>query len=153
MTFFTIFLFCQIFFKSPQWYDVLFYENKQYYVYSKDIISATDYPFTPVIKKLYRNPAQKYKIDSLLTCVTSCNRGYVATWEIQNDSLKLKKLNNFKNGFSQVELDFIFEEQEIQNGVFANWFTGFIRLIESPYETDIIHYFIIKDGIVIKTRK
>lgn len=89
---------------------------------------------------------------------TACWRGYVGEWKIKDNKLYLIKLSaNLKD--KHVGLDYLFQGQ---NEVFAEWFTGELRIPQgemlqyihmgyaSIYEEDL--YLKIQDGILINSR-
>lgn len=93
---------------------------------------------------------------------TSCWRGYHGTWEIIDNKLFLIDLKghnvNYERGTHwKVGLDYLFPNQ---NKVFAEWFTGEIRISSGvklsyfpvpKYEFDLFLEF--KDGMLIGRRK
>lgn len=81
--------------------------------------------------KLYSNPLEPYlefKNKRVLNGIelemtnTACWRGYIATWEITNDSLFLVNVIR-RDGADQI-LTFNLKEEFGTNRVFAEWFTG-----------------------------
>ena len=58
---------------------------------------------------------------------TALVRGYIATWEIRNKKLYLASLVGFIENNKQVDLNYLFPKQ---TEVFANWFSGDIRIPE-----------------------
>jgi len=56
---------------------------------------------------------------------TSNWRGYYGTWEIINNKLYLIQLEAYIEGYEKVDLNYLFPGQ---NKVFANWFSGEIRV-------------------------
>ena len=52
-------------------------------------------------------------------------RGYIGTWEIRNKKLYLTSLVGFIQNNKQVDLNYLFPKQ---TEVFANWFSGDIRI-------------------------
>lgn len=81
---------------------------------------------------------------------TACWRGYYGQWEIKNNKLYLIELKAYLQGYREVGLDYLFPGQ---NTVFANWFSGKIRIPQgemldyvhmgyaSLYERDLILVF------------
>lgn len=81
---------------------------------------------------------------------TACWRGYYGQWEIKNNKLFLVELKAYLEGYREVGLDYLFPRQ---NKVFANWFSGEIRIPQgemldyvhmgyaSLYERDLILVF------------
>ena len=78
---------------------------------------------------------------------TAIVRGYIGNWEIKNNKLFLISLLGFIEDQEQVDLNFLFPDK---NEVFADWFTGDIRIpqgkmikkvklgYESTFEKDLI---------------
>jgi len=87
---------------------------------------------------------------------TALVRGYIGTWEIRNKKLYLASLVGFIENNEQVDLNYLFPKQ---TEVFANWFSGDIRIpdgkllekinlgYESVFEKDRILTF--NEGILI----
>jgi preprotein translocase subunit SecE len=81
---------------------------------------------------------------------TACWRGYYGQWEIKDNKLYLIELKAYLEGYREVGLDYLFPRQ---NTVFANWFSGKIRIPQgemldyvhmgyaSLYERDLILVF------------
>lgn len=67
---------------------------------------------------------QDYLADTLFdTRLTSCRRGYVALWQLMNDSLFLVNLFNPIDN-SELNWQAIFEKEGSKSPFFAHWFTG-----------------------------
>jgi hypothetical protein len=124
--------------------EVLVYNNTQYGMRA-----------TPLDD--YLKTRSNIKLDSPHT---ACWRGYIGTWEIQDDKLYLIDFRRFIQGNLESDLEFLFPEL---NKVFAQWFTGTIRLpigeciyrdysgYDSVYEKDI--FLEIKEGILLSERE
>jgi hypothetical protein len=56
---------------------------------------------------------------------SACWRGYIAKWEIFNNMLFLKSLNGTISDYKEVDMSYLFKDKK---QVFANWFTGTIRI-------------------------
>ncbi len=91
---------------------------------------------------IYTNPLEAYfenhpRPNSLFYEIglvsTATHRGYIAYWELQNDSLFLLKLQG-KSG--NIDLSLIFKDREITNKIFANWYSYSIL---HPYGR-LLHY-------------
>ena len=88
---------------------------------------------------------------------TACWRGYYGQWEIRDSKLYLIGLEAYIEGNTEVGLDYLFPNQNI---VFANWFSGEIRIPQgrmldyvhmgyaSLYERDLILAF--ENGLLYK---
>lgn len=124
---------------------------------------------TNPLEDYYSDPEKRprFMIEPFMT--SSGNwRGYVATWEIDDGKLFLKKINSWfcegetKESCRQVELAVIFPEKVLDGRVAANWFSGDLRIPDgkqlqyvhmgygSTYERDI--FYNVKDGKVGKAR-
>lgn len=96
-------------------------------------------------KLLIINNKDGFEIDGLSYPLSSCQlkmnwsgnnsgsntanfRGYIATWEIRNDSLFLVKMQN--SDFKEIPLIMLFHEVDIKNGLFASWYNGYFNAIE-----------------------
>jgi len=140
---------------TDQVYDSVVYNDTTYVIYSRNILEARDYPFDPLIWKFYKDTLTRYKVEYPIMAATNyCLRGYMAEWKIKNDSLLLK---NLKNGSGEeINLNYLFENRETENGVLADWFSGILRVIPvvesyyNWYDTKFITYiFVVKNGIII----
>jgi len=98
---------------------------------------------------IYSNPLESYfiernrpteflgKLDKNLS--TACWRGYIAYWELRNDSLFLVEIKN--SGTKEIiDLSIIFKDRDTTLGVFADWYTSSIM---QPFGK-LVHY--IHDG-------
>jgi hypothetical protein len=91
---------------------------------------------------------------------SACWRGYVGTWEIQENRLYLLDFRRFIEGSLESDLQFLFPEQD---KVFAHWFTDTIRLpmgeciyyshsgYDSVFEKDVFLEF--RDGVLISEKE
>jgi hypothetical protein len=79
--------------------------------------------------RMATEPLNQYlseKSDIKFVCnFTSCWRGYYGTWEIIDNKLYLIQLEAYIEGYEKVDLNYLFPGQ---NKVFANWFSGEIRI-------------------------
>ena len=87
---------------------------------------------------------------------TALVRGYIGTWKIKNKKLYLVSLIGFIESNEKVDLEYLFPNK---TEVFANWFSGDIRIpqgklhekinlgYESVFEKDLIFTF--NEGILI----
>ena len=155
--FFLSLLFVSKSFETEQVHDRIVYNDTTYIIYSRNLLEASDYPLEPLIWKLYRDTLTRHKLD-LFKHPSWCLRGYMAEWEIRNDSLMLIKL---KNGHGEeINLDSFFEDRNTKNGVFADWYNfGSLRVIPygppyNWYDIKFIAYvFRVHNGIVIFKHK
>ena len=93
---------------------------------------------------------------SFIYKTTALVRGYIGRWEIKNNKLFLVSLLGFIENNKQVDLNYLFPNQ---SEVFANWYTGKIRIPEgellkkinlgyaSVFEKD--RFLTFKEGILI----
>lgn len=73
---------------------------------------------------------------------TACYRGYVGTWEIQDNKLYLVKLVGYLDLFETLQLNDLFPHLS-EDRLFADWFTGelvlnggkMIEYVHSGYES------------------
>lgn len=89
-------------------------------------------------------------------CSNTANaKGYIATWEIRNDSLFLIKFQD--NCFKEIPLKMIFPSLNTLNGLFASWYNGQIVAITEnsflTYDKEIsakgrILYAFFKNGVI-----
>ncbi len=75
---------------------------------------------------LFENYVENYKlridiIDFFGGFNTACKRGYIAVWELRNDSLFLKSVRSCNDSKVTLNLDKTFAEKYINNEVFADW--------------------------------
>jgi hypothetical protein len=94
---------------------------------------------------------------SFVSPSTACWRGYFGQWEIRNNKLYLTGLKAYLEGYEEVGLEYLFPSQ---NEVFADWFSGEIRIPQgemldyvhmgysSLYERDLM--LVIENGVLVK---
>jgi hypothetical protein len=131
---------------TDQVLDMLQYKGKTYYIFSRNLLEPTknEYPLEQLITKLLGNPTQKAVVDSMIKCYRWCQRGYVAQWEVRNDSLFLRKIvygppviayvNGGYSPDTSFPLEKLFPNQNIANGVFAYWYSGLLSNIDENAE-------------------
>lgn len=120
-------------------------------IYKKESLSLCSNPLSPYLI----NNSFEFQSSS-----TACWRGYIGSWEIENDRLYLKKISgHLKNG-QDVTIETLFPG--FSSGVFAHWYSGELRCprgkllkyvhggYASQYEEDI--FILIKKGVVISER-
>jgi len=66
---------------------------------------------------------------------TALWRGYIGKWELKEDKLYLIEFNGIIEGYVNVDINFIFPGQP---SVFADWFTGEIRIPQGKL-IDYVH--------------
>lgn len=97
-------------------------------IYKSDIIYIDYYPFEDLVNyEVFKN-FMKYQ-ESTRCLSSDCWRGYIATWEIVNDSLFLTDMTDpcHKN----IKLELIFGKAKVKHGkVFAYWVT---KSIKAPF--------------------
>jgi hypothetical protein len=96
----------------------------------------------------------------LISQQNTCRRGYVGTWQIENDKLYLIDFKCYNKDHEEVGMDYIFPDQ---TKVFAGWYTGEIKIPQgkmlyyerlgymSIYEKDLFLNF--NKGILVATRE
>ena len=96
---------------------------------------------------------------SFIYKTTALVRGYIGTWEIKNKKLFLVSLLGFIENKEQVDLNYLFPNE---TEVFANWYSGEIRIPEgellkkinvgyaSVFEKD--RFLIFRKGVLISER-
>ena len=97
------------------------------------VYSTSQYPDYLIYKgdtlPIFANPLESYfdhhpRPDSLFekrgNRSTACWRGYIAYWELKNDSLFLLRVEGDK---ADIELPLIFNDKKIKGKVFANWYS------------------------------
>jgi len=117
----------------------------------------TSTPLQPYLESL--NKPSQFKFT-----VTSCWRGYVGTWELKGNKLFLIKLKGYRelkplNEVLEADLTYLFPGK---NEVFADWYTGTLRIPDgkmieyihmgfaSVYERDLYIKFF--NGVMIDYR-
>jgi hypothetical protein len=146
-------------FATDQIVDVILYNDTLYYIYSRNLLEARDYPLAPLINKLYaQDSISRQKADSLIKGGYSWNlRGYYAEWEIRNDSLILNSIKHPSSPPEDVPLSFLFEERDVANGVLADWYSGRLHITHrntyDAYFGNFVATFIIHHGCIIAVRE
>ncbi len=128
--------------------EILYYNGEKYRLSSE--------PLKPLLDIIGDdNPFHNLKV-----CSTACWRGYVGSWEIDEDKLFLVGLEGFSKENEELSLDNLFPNQ---NKVFAEWFTGEIKIPQgkmlhyehmgymSIFERDL--FFEFEKGTLIKKRE
>ncbi|MFA5848297.1 MAG: hypothetical protein WC833_00295 [Bacteroidales bacterium] len=90
-----------------------------YLIIEKDTVFLFANPLEPYLN--YKNERKINGIELTMTS-TGCWRGYVASWELKNDSLFLIKLMREKD--SGEYITFNLKEEFGSDKVFAEWYTG-----------------------------
>ena len=121
-------------FATEQSMDMLIYNDSISYIFSENLISGPirGYPLEDFIQKQYADSARKKAIDEMIKTYRWCIRGYIAKWEIRNDSLFLTEISYFPTVTAYVQgksadsfpLARLFPDRDVTNGVFADWFSG-----------------------------
>lgn len=101
-------------FGTSQFGDILIYKN--------DTVSIFSNPLEAYFEKKGERTIHGHEMEGLCTALW---RGYVATWEIKNDSLFLIRIQTDYCSDSPTDLDI--NKEFKSNKVFAHWFTGNIR--------------------------
>jgi hypothetical protein len=126
---------------TDQALDVLIINDTTWYIYSSDLYSdlhpILGYPLETYIYRVDKDSSQNEAVDDMLKCYRWCVRGYIAKWEIINDSLFLKEISYFPTVTAYMEsepsdtfpLNRLFPKKDTGNGVFAEWYAGLIRTV------------------------
>lgn len=120
--------------------------------------------------QIYSNPLELYfknkkrpKIFNDSCSLTSCWRGYIAYFKVQNDSLFLVDVYDCCQNDKKIELSKILTDRDVKKPIYADWFTGIImspsgKLLNyihmgynSIYEKEIDYFF--KKGILKYKKK
>ncbi|GAB5551538.1 MAG: hypothetical protein Sapg2KO_11290 [Saprospiraceae bacterium] len=106
-----------------------------YLIYQGDTLMLFSNPLEPFFEK--RNSRE---IPNFGGCHTTASwRGYIAWWELRNDSLFLLKIAGCsfnEETDEQADLHLLFPERETEKNIFADWLDG---LIFNPYG-ERLHY-------------
>ena len=95
---------------TAQYREKLIYKGKQ--------VGMSTLPLSQYFETLEEKPV--FEVQN-----TACWRAYFGTWEIKDDKLYLIDFNGNGEGWQKVGIDYIFPGQK---EVFANWFTGEIKI-------------------------
>jgi hypothetical protein len=131
---------------TEQVMDEIIYKDTTFYIFSSNLHEPIrDYPLEAFIEKMSRDSIGRSNINSMLKCYRWCLRGYVAKWEVRNDSLLLRKIVYGPPTIAFIEGNYsaddsfplgkLFPNRDNEGGVLAEWFTGVIRAVseESNY--------------------
>lgn len=146
-------------FGTAQEPDILFIEGEKYYLRSNPLEPYFQMTGKP---KFNEKPMKTTSEGSFIEGISSSSnwRGYVATWELENDTLYLREIKNLWE--ISVDLSTIFKDRDTSQKIKADWFNGELRIPEgellkyvhmgygSVYERDIIYT--IKSGQVTNKR-
>jgi hypothetical protein len=102
-------------FGTPQETDVIFYENKVLPLYT---LPLSDYYKTRTEPNFQMRPGFQS---------TANWRGYIAYWEINDESLYLRGIESFvcqKSSCRKADLKDLFGEKCVAGKVWADWYTG-----------------------------
>ena len=143
-------------FASGRANDGLLYDGVFYTIFYNYDLQAFGggYPLEPLIREWRSDSLRKHKLDAFEFGVTWMRNGYVADWEIRNDSLILNRVwtGHFARPH-QISLDFLFPDRDTENGVFADWFSGRLFLTTRwNLREDIVLVFAILDGKILGKR-
>jgi|GEM_PF-5179654 len=119
---------------TEQSMDMLIYNDSISYIFSENLFASPvrGYPLEDFIQKQYADTTQREVIDEMIKCYRWCLRGYIAKWEIRNDSLFLIEISYIPTVIAYVQgkladsfpLERLFPDRDVSNGVFADWFSG-----------------------------
>ena len=121
-------------FATEQSMDVLIYNDSTSYIFSENLHSSPirGYPLENFIQKQYADSTKREAINEMTKVYRWCLRGYIAKWEIRNDSLFLTRISYLPTVTAYVQskpadsfpLEKLFPDRDVTNGVFADWFSG-----------------------------
>lgn len=119
--------------------DIVIFEGKTYYIHA----FGKDFPLEPYFKNRPRPEFDEDGNEKTMIS-TACWRGYKAIWHIQNKKLILLSIDTFVNGKKMGVVDIVGKH------VFANWFSGDVRIREynQPWSPEKIFSF--ENGILKK---
>ena len=122
---------------TEQMMDALIYNDSVSYIFSENLISGyrpiRELPLENYLWKQYADSTKREVIDEMLKSYRWCLRGYIATWEIRSDSLFLIRISYYPTMVTayiegkpsdSFPLQKLFPDQNVTNGVFADWFSG-----------------------------
>ena len=122
---------------TEQMMDVLIYDDSVSYIFSENLISSyhpiRELPLENYLWTQYADSTKEKVIDEMLKSYRWCLRGYIATWEIRNDSLFLIGISYSptmvtaymeEKPSDSFPLQKLFPDRNVTNGVFADWFSG-----------------------------
>jgi hypothetical protein len=123
--------------------DVLIYNDSVSFLFSSLVTAShpiQGYPLEYFIWSNYDDTASWKVKEEMMKPYRWCMRGYIAGWEIRNDSLFLMKISYEPTLTAYVQgkpadsfpLQRLFPERDVANGVFADWFSG--RFFTVMYE-------------------
>ena len=96
-------------------------------IYKSDTIYIYNYPLDSLIKIFPPLEKRILNYSDIICESSSCWRGYIGTWIIQNDSLYLSKLTNGCEDYT-FKLNRLFRMRKTEKGkIFADWFSGEIK--------------------------
>ena len=84
--------------------------------------------------------------------ITANWRGYIGTWEIKEDKLYIIDFKGWLEGNNVVSIEYIFPGQK---EVFANWFTGEVR-IQKGQLLEYVHFYfesVYEEDLFLKFRR
>lgn len=134
-----------------------------YMIYEGDTIAIFSNPLEPYLKSRNIDGFPQF---GLMCTSSACWRGYIATWNLKNDSLFLVSIKACVEGCTsepEIKLDSLFPDKVNNSKVFADWFDGLIvspqgrRLkyvhmgYESVYEQEL--HFKISNGILKESKQ
>ena len=159
---------------TEQAMDILNYNDSVSYIFSSDLISdlhpIRGYPLEYFLYRPDIDSIQKEINEDMFKTYRWCLRGYIAKWEIRNDSLFLMEIFYRPTVTAYVEsepsnpfpLQRLFPSRNVTNGVYADWFTGIIKTVDyqstyPPFDSDKWKdkrkLFYIKNGRIIGLKR
>ncbi len=118
--------------------DILIFEGKTYYIHA----FGKNFPLEPYFQNGVRPEFREDNKNTLIR--TSCRRGYKAIWYIQNKQLILISIDTFVNGKKMGVADIVGKH------IFANWFSGDVRVRQYNKPWSPMKIFSFENGILKK---
>jgi len=121
-------------FATEQSMDIVIYNDSVSFIFAENLIESPirGYPLEDFIWKQYTDSTKREVINEMIKVYRWCLRGYIAKWEIRNDSLFLMEISYKPTVTAYVQgepansfpLQRLFPDRDVTNGVFADWFSG-----------------------------
>jgi hypothetical protein len=113
----------QLAFATAQSPDKLIYKGEKFALFANPL---QDYyhSFSPADSTIYPN----FDTGGITSYSTGCWRGYIATWEIKNDTLYLIKIEDCSDEGKTFDLTKIFSSKVKKGRVKADWYSGELRI-------------------------
>lgn len=152
---------------TEQAMDKLTYNDSASYIFSEELISDSHpikgYPLEYLLWNQNGDSTQKIINEDVIRVYRWCLRGYIANWEIRNDSLFLIEIyyKPMVTAFIETEskdsypLQKLFPTRSVTNEIYADWYSGIISTVSyqstyPPFDSeewkDKRKIFVVKNG-------